>query len=404
MESIVTQQINQIRDIEQRKALNSWAKQGFVGSVIAGTGFGKSRVGVLAVEYTLKQCLKARPNRYRKKHSYSGKALILVPTVQLQEQFKEEFYKWGLEGCLDNVEVFCYQSAYKLVGKHYDIVLCDEVHLGLSPEYRKFFKYNTYDNLLCMTATLPEEEEYRDLLGKIAPTAYSITLDKCVQLGIVSPYNISCVPVTLTPDEKVAYKKANNSFVQWKYQLGQFNAFESAQMIMANKNATAGDKQKAIMFYKAIRMRKQIVDFAENKVNKFKEIYKNNTSKRILVFSGANDFTDKLCNSIKPNAMSYHSKKTKKQKELALESFKDGSINVLCSTKALNQGFDVPDANMGIICGITSKSLSMIQRVGRLIRFKEGKVGEIIILYVADSQEEKWLKNAVKNLKNITWK
>ena len=387
MESIVTQQINQIRDREQRKALNSWAKQGFVGSVIAGTGFGKSRVGVLAVEHALKN---------------GGNALILVPTVQLQDQFIGEFDKWGVS--TDNVEVLCYQSAYKLKGEEYDIVVCDEVHLGLSPEYRKFFKYNMYNKLLCMTATPPEEDEYRELLEKIAPAAYKITLDKCVQLGIVSPYNISCVPVTLTPDEKVAYKKANNSFVQWKYQLGQFNAFESAQMIMANKNATAGDKQKAIMFYRAIRMRKQIVDFAENKVNKFKEIYKNNTSKRILVFSGANDFTDKLCNSIKPNAMSYHSKKTKKQKELALESFKDGSINVLCSTKALNQGFDVPDANMGIICGITSKSLSMIQRVGRLIRFKEGKVGEIIILYVADSQEEKWLKNAVKNLKNITWK
>ena len=387
MESIVTQQINQIRDREQRKALNSWAKQGFVGSVIAGTGFGKSRVGVLAVEHALKN---------------GGNALILVPTVQLQDQFIGEFDKWGVS--TDNVEVLCYQSAYKLKGEEYDIVVCDEVHLGLSPEYRKFFKYNMYNKLLCMTATPPEEDEYRELLEKIAPAAYKITLDKCVQLGIVSPYNISCVPVTLTPDEKVAYKKANNSFVQWKYQLGQFNAFESAQMIMANKNATAGDKQKAIMFYRAIRMRKQIVDFAENKVNKFKEIYKNNTSKRILVFSGANDFTDKLCNSIKPNAMSYHSKKTKKQKELALESFKNGSINVLCSTKALNQGFDVPDANMGIMCGITSKSLSMIQRVGRLIRFKEGKVGEIIILYVADSQEEKWLKNAVKNLKNITWK
>ena len=387
MESIVTQKVNKIRDKEQRKALNAWAKQGFVGSVIAGTGFGKSRVGVLAVEHALKD---------------GGNALILVPTVQLQEQFIEEFDKWGVNS--DNVEVICYQSAYKLKAEKYTIVVCDEIHLGLSNEYRKFFKYNMYDKLLCMTATLPEELEYKDLLEKLAPTAYKITLDKCVQLGIVSPYTITCVPVKLTADEKAAYKKANNSFVQWKYMLGQFNAFESAQMIMRNKNATAGDKQKAVMFYRAIRIRKQIVDFAENKINKFKEIYEENKDKRILVFGGANDFTDKLCNSIAPNAMSYHSKKTKKQKELALESFKDGSINVLCSTKALNQGFDVPDANMGIICGITSKSLSMIQRVGRLIRFKEDKIGNIIILYVADSQEEKWLKNAVKNLKNINWK
>ena len=58
---------------------------------------------------------------------------------------------------------------------------------------------------------------------------------------------------------------------------------------------------------------------------------------------------------------------------------------------------------MGIICGLTSKSLSMIQRIGRLIRYKKGKVGEIYILYVKDSQEEKWLKKSVKSLDNIEW-
>ena len=198
MESIVTQQINQIRDKEQKKALNAWAKQGFVGSVIAGTGFGKSRVGVLAIEHALKS---------------GDSAILLVPTVQLQEQFLEEFDKWEVDS--SNVKVMCYQSAYKLKGNHYDIVICDEIHLGLSNEYRKFFKYNIYNKLLCMTATLPEEEEYKALLEKIAPTAYSITLDKCVELGIVSPYNISCIPVRLTPTEKADYKKANNSFVQW---------------------------------------------------------------------------------------------------------------------------------------------------------------------------------------------
>ena len=88
MESAVTQKINQIRDKEQRQALNNWAGQGFVGSIIAGTGFGKSRVGVLAVHYAVKD---------------GGKALILVPTVQLQEQFKQEFVKWGLDDCLDNI-------------------------------------------------------------------------------------------------------------------------------------------------------------------------------------------------------------------------------------------------------------------------------------------------------------
>ena len=45
----------------------------------------------------------------------------------------------------------------------------------------------------------------------------------------------------------------------------------------------------------------------------------------------------------------------------------------------------------------------MIQRVGRIIRYQEGKIGKIHILYVKDSQEEKWLKSSVKNLDNVTW-
>ncbi len=59
---------------------------------------------------------------------------------------------------------------------------------------------------------------------------------------------------------------------------------------------------------------------------------------------------------------------------------------------------------MAVICGLTSKGLTMIQRVGRIIRYQEGKIGKIIILYVADSQEEKWLRNSVKTLNNVTWK
>jgi len=42
-----------VKDTEQKKALNNWAKKGFNGSIIAGTGFGKSRCGVIAVAKTL---------------------------------------------------------------------------------------------------------------------------------------------------------------------------------------------------------------------------------------------------------------------------------------------------------------------------------------------------------------
>jgi len=388
MKTIEILDMDKVKDKEQRIALNNWASNNFIGSIIAGTGFGKSRCGVLAIEHALK---------------YGEKALVLVPTIQLQDQFREEFEKWNVEHLLDNVDILCYQSAYKLQNEHYNIVVCDEIHLGLSKEYKKFFDNNKYDKLLCMTATVPEEKEYAEYLNILAPTIYRITLDQCVKLGLVSPYKIQCIPVELTEDERAMYKAINNQFVRSKYILGQFDAFDRAKAIMKNINAHPEDKKAAAQFYQAIRERKAIIDFAENKISKFKSLVMSNLDKKILAFSGANAFTDQLASSVSPLAMSYHSGKTRKQRGLILDAFKNDTIKVLCSTKALNQGLDVPDANMGIICGITSKSLPMIQRVGRLVRFQEGKTGEIIILYVKDSQEEKWLKNSTKNLDNVNW-
>ena len=369
------------KDEQQRKALNAWWNQNGIGSIIAGTGFGKSRCGVLAVRHIL---------------GSGDRALVLVPTTQLQDQFKQEFIKWGCEDILPRVEILCYQSAHKLEGQHYDIVVCDEVHLGLSPVYREFFNKNTYDRLLCMTATLPEEDEYKKLLSELAPTCYKITLDECVALGLVAPYDIICIPVEMTEEEQAAYKKANNLFVQMKYRLGGFDAFKQAQAILAG---APGDKGAAAQFFNAIRQRKQVVQHAENKLEAAKEIADYHIEDKILTFGGTNEFTNLMADRL--GATAYHSGKTQAQRRKILEAFNKSSTSILCSTKALNQGFDVPDVGVGIIAGLESKTLSMIQRVGRLIRFKEGKRGRIYILYVPNSQEEKWLESATKTLSNV---
>ena len=371
----------QVKSKEQSNALNAWHTAGYRGSIIAGTGFGKSRCGVLATAHALKD---------------GGRAIVLVPTVQLQEQFAEEFKKWGHTALLTRVEIVCYASAHKLEGEHYEIVVCDEVHLGLSPVYRKFFEKNTYDKILCMTATPPEEDEYKVLLKELAPTVYTITIDECVTKGLVAPYDIYCIPVELTDIERQAYKKANNLFVQCKYRLGGFDAFNEANRIL---RGGPGDKGAAAQFFNSIRQRKAVVQHAENKLSLSKQIADRHNSEKILTFSGTNEFTDMMGEEL--NGLVYHSGKTKKKREQILDEFKASTDAVLCSTKALNQGFDVPDVGVGIIAGLESKALPMIQRVGRLIRFKEGKRGRVYILYVKDSQEEKWMDQATKTLHNV---
>ena len=380
----------QTKNDEQKKALNAWANNKFKGTVIAATGFGKTRVGVVAIGKILTANKKA-------------KALVVVPTTQLQDQFEAEFIKWDYADVLDRVQILCYQSAYKLEDEEFEVVVADEIHLGLSKEYSKVFYNNKFNRILCMTATKPDNIDDLEKLNWLAPTVYEINLDKCVKLGLVSTYEIYCLPIKLSEQEKIDYKKANNMFVHYKYKLGQFDAFNEAKRILADNSSGSHEKQWAIMFYKSIRSRKAVVDFASNKIEALKTIVLQNPNNKILTFAGANEFTDKMCDALSPLALAYHSKKSKKQKTEALEYFKDGKINVLCSTKALNQGFDMPDADMGIICGLTSKSLTMIQRVGRLLRFQENKIGKIVVLYVQNTQEEKWLKSAVKGLTNVNW-
>lgn len=200
----------------------------------------------------------------------------------------------------------------------------------------------------------------------------------------------------LTDVERQAYKKANNLFVQCKYRLGGFDAFNEANRIL---RGGPGDKGAAAQFFNSIRQRKAVVQHAENKLSLSKQIADQHNSEKILTFSGTNEFTNMMGEEL--DGLVYHSGKTKKKREQILETFKTTAGAVLCSTKALNQGFDVPDVGVGIIAGLESKSLPMIQRVGRLIRFKEGKRGRVYILYVKDSQEEKWMDQATKTLHNV---
>tara|TARA_Y100000996_G_scaffold414725_1_gene406547 strand:- start:5338 stop:6501 length:1164 start_codon:yes stop_codon:yes gene_type:complete len=366
---------------EQSKALNAWHTAGYRGSIIAGTGFGKSRCGVLAVAHSIKD---------------GGKGLVLVPTNQLQDQFAEEFKKWGHESLLDRVDILCYQSAHKLEGERYDIVVCDEVHLGLSPVYRQFFYNNHYDRVLAMTATLPEDDEYRDLLSRMAPTVYHISLDECVDKGLVAPYDIYCIPVDMTEDERVAYRRANQSFVHNKYLLGGYDAFNEANRIL---KGAPGDKKAAVQFFNAIRRRKSIVQHAVNKIELTKDLVGEHSSQKILCFAGTIEFTNTIAAAV--DGDTYHSKMPKKKRQEALDRFAETDDAILCTVKALNQGFDAPDVEIGIIAGLESKALPMIQRLGRLIRYKRGKRGRVYILYVKDSQEQKWMEQATKSLTNV---
>jgi superfamily II DNA or RNA helicase len=63
----------------------------------------------------------------------------------------------------------------------------------------------------------------------------------------------------------------------------------------------------------------------------------------------------------------------RKEREEILAAFRDRSVRAICSAQVLNEGIDVPDANVAILVGGALGAREHVQRIGRILRPREGK-------------------------------
>ena len=116
--------------------------------------------------------------------------------------------------------------------------------------------------------------------------------------------------------------------------------------------------------------------------------------RKVLIFSERIEQAEQLFALLKKEygdkAGKYHSKAGKQANENALERFRNGEILVLITCKALDEGVDVPDAEVGIILSGTGMERQRLQRLGRILRRSEGKgTAALYYLFVRESMEER---------------
>ena len=61
----------------------------------------------------------------------------------------------------------------------------------------------------------------------------------------------------------------------------------------------------------------------------------------------------------------------KEERRDVLEGYKSGRYNVVVTSRVLDEGVDVPDAELGIIVSGTGSGRELIQRLGRILRPKQ---------------------------------
>jgi superfamily II DNA or RNA helicase len=85
-----------------------------------------------------------------------------------------------------------------------------------------------------------------------------------------------------------------------------------------------------------------------------------------------------------------------------LNNFKKGQYKIIVTTKVLDEGTDVPDANMGIILSGTGSKREFVQRLGRVLRPKAEieNVADLIEIVSADTSEIYTSTRRNKGVKN----
>lgn len=382
------------KDELQEESSNAWGRLG-KGVLCWITAVGKTR------------CLIISALKVQKTHP-NATVIVIVPTNYLKGQWEDELKKFHVK----NYTVYVINTAIKLQ-LSCDLLLIDEIHRMVAKSFIKLFSCIKYRWIFGATATLERSDGKDIFIRKNLPIISTVDYKRALENKWISDFTIYNIPVNFNRTDQLNYKKLNDEFNRHFGWFGHdfnvaFNCmtangaktFKEIHNIDLEVGQIIGIANK---WRNAMQNRQNLIYNCDAKIEATKYLLERIDNKT-LTFSMTNEFTDKLTESLGDIAISYHSDKSKKHKDSVIEQFRsNSSIRVINTTKSFDEGVDLPEVNYGINESNTSIGRQMIQRLGRLIRYVEGKHAIFICLYVRGSKEEKTLKQCQKNIPNIIW-
>ena len=338
--------------------------------------------------------------------------LIVVPTIYLKDQWEEELTKHKVF----NWKVLVINTAIK--NEHIaGILVLDEIHRFASTEFSNIIDLVSFTNgkkVIGLTATLERNDKRHYVIEKYCPTVLKVSVKEALALKLIPEYIIYNLPVNMTEKEEKDYQIIDKGFHKF---FGFFdhdftlamNCLKSPASRVALAMGSGFPEREilinAVNFVRYMRRRKEFLYSVESKNKILAKIIEKFKDKKIITFAETINTADILAKHI-PNSKAYHSKLKKRIKDSTIEGYKNNKFLVMHTARALDEGMDIPDIDIGIIHSSTSTKRQTIQRVGRLLRHNGDNIPMIINLYVAgrtDTQDKKWLINRIQGIPNVYW-
>lgn len=137
-------------------------------------------------------------------------------------------------------------------------------------------------------------------------------------------------------------------------------------------------------FMRYLKLRKSFVMSHPKKFEIANKILDYRTDKKCILFTA----TCKDAETFKKRAYILHSKKKKTENKQILANFNEKEVANIVSPKGLDAGVDVKGLSVGIALTCNSSQTTDTQRIGRVVRYEEGKIAEFFTLVIANSVEE----------------
>ncbi len=360
----------------QREAVDAWLSHGAQGVVVLPTGAGKSLVALLAIA-----------DRQRS-------ALVVAPTLDLVRQWYdllracfsvEVGILGGGEFDMKAITVSTYDSAHLHVdywGNRFGLVVFDEVHHLPGPSFQAAARLSLAPYRLGLTAT-PERADGADasideLVGPIV-----FRRDIVEMTGqFLSEYETVRVAVQLSPEEREQYDEARTTYLDFTRRHGiKFNG-PNAWARFIQRAAGSREGRRALDAY---RKQKNLAVAASAKLSALGDLLIKHGRDRCLIFTLDNLTVYGISRQFLIPAIT-HQTKVKERSEI-LARFSEGSYGAVVTSRVLNEGVDVPDANVAIVMSGTGSVREHVQRLGRILRPRDGKRAILYELVTSQTAE-----------------
>lgn len=386
----------------QKDALRAWEGSGWRGVVEAVTGTGKTMVGVAAALQEVRR---------------RGQVVVLVPTVELQRQWAMQLatrlpalHAAGRMGAGGGDSLASHDVLVAVVNsarardtrptRRGGLLVADECH-RYGSSFNRLALDERFQRRLGLSATYARDDggnaEWLD--PYFGGTCFRLGYDRAVREGIVARFSVALVGVELPAGERALYEDLTDQMrALWRVLVERFGVpeepFEAFMRSVAS--LAEGDEagsSAARCYRRAMLERRRLLAGTEAKdqalVRLAPEI---RAATRTIVFTQSIAAAERMKGVLAGcgfRAAAVHSAMAPRERAEILPRFSDGALDVLVAPRVLDEGIDVPAADLAVIAGASRSRRQMVQRMGRVLRRKpDGRLARFAVLFAERTVED----------------